>query len=134
MQVVGSTVHTVRTAFADDRQFNRPVVETAGLRGSETKVPSAAATYISASTRLSGAEKAAFIRLLSDMETGGGLNAKLIASVMAIVQLTESTREAGTYPADPLTAALEKKLGLPELKQRAEQVLLEATGRYDLIA
>jgi hypothetical protein len=65
----------------------------------------AAAAYVANSSKLSAAEKNSFIRQLSSV---GGGDMKIIATIMASVQLTESTREEGSYPINNVKTTGEK--------------------------
>lgn len=133
MQVVGSTANVVRAAYAGAKNLDPTQAQALGSADAPAKPASAAVSYIMSSTRLSTAEKGAFITLIGDIEdTSGG--ARLIASVMAIVQLTESTRAEGSFPATDIAAALDKKTARPAFKQRAEQALLAALERLDVVA
>ena len=125
MQVVSSATGVVREAYSNPT-LDRKLAAADAL----PKTQGAAISYIVSSTRLSAAEKSSFIRMLGDVQ---GADADLIASIMATVQLTESTRSEGTYPATAVEQAIEQRTNRPAFKVRAELAALVAAG-LDILA
>lgn len=94
----------------------------------------AAAAYVANSSKLSAAEKSSFIRQLNSV---GGSDLKIIATIMASVQLTESTREEGTYPVNNVkTTDGEKSPPLPfdQPKFEGEKPRCDSECGVDILA
>lgn len=121
MQVVNST------AFAESAYGAKKPPQ-------QKKSAGAAAAYIANSSKLSAAEKSSFIRQINSIGAG---DVKLIATIMASVQLTESTREEGTYPINNVKATDERGSTLPQLDRPvflAEKQRFDPEGGLDILA